>query len=96
MQGGHGLRPGDHVLWAPPDDGATDVVPLAHGHPGQVAEPVGDLTASVVWVDREGPLALEGAFDVTCLVRVSAEDFEARAAAVGGPLDAQSGGSRRC
>lgn len=76
------FHPGDLVKWTPQDANAAFAVPLEPNHPGRVSEPTGQWGVSVDWVDREGPLALEGEYDEHWLTPVSAEEFERLSAAV--------------
>jgi hypothetical protein len=76
------FRPGDLVSWTPRDPGVASTVPLERNHPGRVTEPTSSWGVAVQWVDREGPLALEGEYDAESLTPVSAEEFDELSAAV--------------
>jgi hypothetical protein len=76
------FHPGDLVKWTPRDANAAFAVPLEQNHPGQVSEPTGPWGVAVDWVDREGPLALEGEYDQNWLTPVSREEFDQLSAAV--------------
>jgi hypothetical protein len=76
------FRPGDLVSWTPRDPSLAATVPLERNHPGRVTEPTSPWGVAVQWVDREGPLALEGEYDVEALTPVSAEEFDELSAAV--------------
>lgn len=76
------FRPGDLVKWTPRDTNAASAVPLEQNHPGRVSEPIGPSGVAVDWVEREGPLALEGEYDEDWLTPVSTEELDALAAAL--------------
>ena len=86
---------GDLVKWTPSDQGVAATIPLERNHPGRIAASPDPQAIFVDWVDRHGPLALEGAFDEAWLTAISAEEFEELSAAIRQRRDEREAAGRR-
>ena len=70
------------VAWAPATASERSAIPLEPGHPGVVGGLSDPEAVFVDWVDRSGPLALDGAYDQDSLTPLTEEEFTARATEV--------------